>query len=202
MFKLKPFIYLSLFSSCSIISRYKKFLQSKDLSVVSSDELNCVLGKRAREKTNERGREKTNKRGRENKEDTTEISHGITTITRKQTIQEYFATKLSRGRVRCVDNSLMEKDTQGTAYGVGLSGVVVEGGCEGGYGDGEGVESELGLVRAEGDCCEGDSGERGDGEGVESDLHLVTAEGDQHCEPRQKRRKTSSKKHKHLHKRH
>ena len=136
-----------------------------------------MLGKRAREKTS--------RRGRENKEDAPVISHGITTITRKQTAQEYFATKLSTRRVT------LEKDTQRTAHGLGLLG-----GVSGGCGDGEGVESDLHLVTAEGDQhCEGDSGGCGDGEGVESDLH-------RHYEPRLKRRKTSSKKHKHLHKRH
>lgn len=146
-----------------ILCRYKKFLQSKDLSVVSSDELNCVVGKRARKKTS--------KRGRENTEDAPVISHGIKTITHKQTMQEYFAAKLSRDGTRHVDNSLMESDTLRTSHD----------------------------VRVSGEECGGEDDSGGCGDGEEADLQPVTPEGDQCCDPRQKRRKMSRKQHKQIH---
>ena len=40
-------LYMYIFYNVHVY-RYKRFLRSKDLSVVSSDDLNCVVGKRGR----------------------------------------------------------------------------------------------------------------------------------------------------------
>ena len=84
----------------SIHFRYKKFLQSKDLSCKTEEDMNCIFG-----------RKKTRKRQKQDMEaspldmggtaidisgDSVEqplVSHGIPTITRKLSVHDYFTAK-------------------------------------------------------------------------------------------------------------
>lgn len=74
--------------------RYKKFLQCKDLSCKTEEDLNCIFGRKKQRK-----RQETSDAGSISIDASTDpaegplISHGIPTITRKLSVQDYFSAK-------------------------------------------------------------------------------------------------------------
>jgi len=77
---------------------YKKFTKGKDLSLCRNEDLDCILGRRATDKTTQPA-EITEAKAAETKteedDEGEEKSFGVTTVTSSTSISEYFALKMS-----------------------------------------------------------------------------------------------------------
>lgn len=115
--------------SPSLYVRYKKFLQCKDLSCKTEEDLNCIFG---RKKQRQKQRQEPPDAGSisiDSSTDPTEeplISHGIPTITRKLSVQDYFSAKrleiANRKKEQGPEESVnVSSGVEGTCIDVGLN---------------------------------------------------------------------------------
>lgn len=72
---------------------YKKFLRSKDLSAQTSEDLDCVFGRKRRKKSNKTACEDILLPSEE--ESRSSCTHGVVTTTNNQSVQEYFSLKMA-----------------------------------------------------------------------------------------------------------